>query len=288
MPPPNSPKLQPWRAPQFSNPLAAKEILLRNGLESIGHQVIYLDSVNSTNLYAKSPGAHHLTPGAVILSEYQTEGRGRQGRQWLAPMCSSLLVSVLLPRDFCATPSSNTDIISPWLTAIAALSMIEAVEIAGGPKLFVDWPNDIVSPDDDAKEGGRKIGGVLVEPTDNPELVVVGVGLNVDTKHEEFPTELADIAGSLFSIYGPPPARSEIFVEYLRRLERSSAKHLNANELKRKLQERMFTLSRTITLPDGSTALAQDINDDMSLVVELTDGSKKTINFRRDKSPDTI
>src|SRR6059058_1383416 len=61
----------------------------------LGHTYRFVESCPSTQrlLGADDP------EGAVAVADEQTEGRGRLGRQWLAPAGTSLLVSVLLRPD---------------------------------------------------------------------------------------------------------------------------------------------------------------------------------------------
>jgi biotin-(acetyl-CoA carboxylase) ligase len=56
--------------------------------------------------------------------------------------------------------------------------------------LGLKWPNDIVE-----RGSGRKLGGVLIEQFGT--LVVIGVGVNVLQRGEDFPPELGDAAISI-------------------------------------------------------------------------------------------
>ena len=53
-------------------------------------------SVPTTMVRAAELAASGVPEGATVVTEEQTEGRGRLGRAWVAPPGSSLLLSVVL------------------------------------------------------------------------------------------------------------------------------------------------------------------------------------------------
>ena len=97
---------------------------------------------------------------AVAVAGYQTAGRGRQGREWLAPQDKALLLSVgFRPGQLAAQHA--------WrLAAVASLAMRDAAEEVAGLKdgtLWLKWPNDIVAESPRARGGLVKVAGVLGE-----------------------------------------------------------------------------------------------------------------------------
>lgn len=155
---------------------------------------------------------------AVAVAEYQSAGRGRHGRDWVAPPGSALLLSVgFRPPDLAATHA--------WrLAAIVALAMRDAAEEAAGLKdatLWLKWPNDIVA---DAPDGTlRKIGGVLGESVvsdDQVDSAVIGIGVNSDWRLTDFPWALAREMSSLRELAGQRPIDNEQLLDaFLARLE---------------------------------------------------------------------
>lgn len=116
---------------------------------------------------------------AVLIAGYQSAGRGRAGRDWLAPAGSSLFVSVLLkPQGVQATKFS-------WLPLLAGLAMTSTVAgILPNSKVSLKWPNDVLV-------GANKISGVLSELVPDLSGVVIGAGLNVLQTKEQLPIETA-------------------------------------------------------------------------------------------------
>ena len=117
-----------------------------------------------------------------------------------------------------------------WLTALGAVAAAEVISAWTGGMARIKWPNDV-------RLGGRKIAGILVEralapnpPAASPERrrlharpawgVLIGIGLNANLTHEDFPPELAGLATSLqIERGGAPVDRSELARELIRRLD---------------------------------------------------------------------
>ncbi|MGE0581498.1 MAG: biotin--[acetyl-CoA-carboxylase] ligase [Steroidobacteraceae bacterium] len=105
---------------------------------------------------------------AVLLAEHQTAGRGRRGREWVAPLGGAVCLSIAwtfaeLPRDLAA------------LSLVVGVCALRALSAHGLQGLELKWPNDVMA-------GGRKLGGILIEmraEASGPVVVVIGIGVNV-------------------------------------------------------------------------------------------------------------
>jgi BirA family transcriptional regulator, biotin operon repressor / biotin---[acetyl-CoA-carboxylase] ligase len=156
---------------------------------------------------------------AVAVADYQTAGRGRQGREWMAPPKKGLLLSVGFKPPAFVTPKHG------WrLPAIVALAMRDASEEVAGLKdgtVWLKWPNDLVaeSPDRSLK----KVGGVLGESETSGRRVksaVIGIGMNTDWKAADFPWALAPAMTSLRELAGRRPIDNQQLLDaFLARLE---------------------------------------------------------------------
>ncbi|MGB7050212.1 MAG: biotin--[acetyl-CoA-carboxylase] ligase [Acidimicrobiales bacterium] len=149
--------------------------------------VRHFETIDSTNRYLLDEARAGAPQGVVAVADYQTAGRGRQGRSWTAPPGSNLLASVLL-RPLLPPPQR------PLVLAAVALAARDAVHDAIGIALGVKWPNDLVAPD------GRKVAGVLAEAdmdtvVGDPSAqgagpaVVVGIGINCNWPTDDDPTD---------------------------------------------------------------------------------------------------
>lgn len=138
----------------------------------------YVESTGSTNSDLILSAADRQD-FSVLVAGFQTAGRGRSGRDWLAPAGSSLFVSVLLkPTTFDATKFS-------WLPLMAGLAMQKTVNhFIDGAQAKLKWPNDVLVD-------GKKISGVLSELVADLSGVVVGAGLNILQSQDQLPIEAA-------------------------------------------------------------------------------------------------
>jgi BirA family transcriptional regulator, biotin operon repressor / biotin---[acetyl-CoA-carboxylase] ligase len=164
-----------------------------------GHDYRYVEQTPSTQRLLED-----ADEGAVAVAEEQTEGRGRLGRSWHAQPGTSLLASILLE------PAVASERL-PELTLVAGEACAEAIAAVTGLAPTIKHPNDVLVE-------GRKVAGILAEARDG--RVVVGIGINVNARADELPTETDTPAGSLSLAAGRELSRAELLAELLLRLER--------------------------------------------------------------------
>ena len=109
----------------------------------------------------------------LLVAEHQTHGRGRQGRLWQAAPGASLTFSLALP----LTPKDWAGL--SLAVGVALADALDAAPADAPPAIGVKWPNDLWLMD--ARGGGRKLGGILIETVaaGARRLAVIGIGLNV-------------------------------------------------------------------------------------------------------------
>ena len=166
------------------------------GLARYG-SVHLLDEVGSTNDYALSLAAKHVT--AIVIARRQTKGRGRFKRHWFSDD-ASLIASLLVFTDAPDFPHSS------FLSHLAGLALSRAIGEVAGLATQIRWPNDIVHKD-------KKLAGILCEG--RRSAVAVGIGLNVN--QESFPEDLPD-AGSLRIATCRPWDKLALFESFLREM----------------------------------------------------------------------
>jgi BirA family biotin operon repressor/biotin-[acetyl-CoA-carboxylase] ligase len=153
--------------------------------------------------------AHRLAsgrPGLVVLAERQGAGRGRLGRVWDQRGELGLAMTAVLD----ATPVET-------LSLAVGLAVARALDELVYPTWGLRWPNDVVEP---VSGGGRKIAGVLIEVRDR--LPIVGIGVNVYQKAQDFPAPLQRSAVSASQL-GSRATRLELAAGVLRALETTLA-----------------------------------------------------------------
>ncbi|WP_281165868.1 biotin--[acetyl-CoA-carboxylase] ligase [Liquorilactobacillus sicerae] len=144
-------------------------------------------TIDSTNTRAKQLSLQkHLHP-LVILSDQQTAGYGRYGRNYSSPS-GNIYLSLLLPN-----PSQRLN--PGLLTTATALAVSLAIEKKLLAQPQIKWVNDVLLDQ-------KKIVGILTEAITNIETrsidqVIIGIGINYLTRLDQLPPEIKSRAGSL-------------------------------------------------------------------------------------------
>ena len=125
-------------------------------------------SITSTNTALLERPGPKIGTTEVLLAEYQTAGRGRRGRAWLAPPGGAICLS--LSWTFREVPPDLGAL--GLVIGVCALRALTALDVKN---LGLKWPNDLLVDE-------RKLGGVLIDlraESAGPAHVVIGIGLNV-------------------------------------------------------------------------------------------------------------
>jgi len=159
---------------------------------SLGSPRLHLRETDSTNERAKALAVGGAPHGTLVTAEAQTAGCGRFGRAWVAPPGSSVLASLVL---------RGLGEHTAYLPLAAAVAVSEACERCAPVACAIKWPNDVWID-------GRKVAGILLEGRPQDGWAVLGIGLNVSTRTDDFPPELRAQATSLVAAApeAPPPA----------------------------------------------------------------------------------
>ena len=138
--------------------------------QPIGHTIIWLPEVNSTNAYATQQAKRNRTHGMVIAAHKQLEGKGHGGNSWESQADMNLTFSIILHPSF-LSPTNQF-----MLSKAVSLGLIDAIRPHVSGKLSIKWPNDIYIND-------GKVAGILIENSiyhNAIDSAIVGVGLNVN------------------------------------------------------------------------------------------------------------
>ncbi len=158
----------------------------------VGHRIIHLESVDSTNNYvAKLKNEGKIGSGAVILSDIQTDGRGQRANKWQSNPFENLTFSFLLEPSFVNNISSIT---INHCVSLALLNFLATFKI----NARIKWPNDIYVDT-------RKIAGILIENSFKSGSInysVIGIGININqTEFNKITaTSLREITGKSFNL----------------------------------------------------------------------------------------
>jgi BirA family biotin operon repressor/biotin-[acetyl-CoA-carboxylase] ligase len=219
----------------------------------IGHPHVHHRLTDSTNERARELAIVGAPHGTLVTADEQTAGRGRQGRAWVAPPGSALLMSLVV-RDLREEHA--------LLPLSAAVAVSEACEAMTAVECAIKWPNDVWI-------AGRKVAGILVEGRPQEGWAVLGIGLNVATAADEFPEELREIATSLRAAAGDAPPVALVRAELLERLDAWLARP--AEDVIAAWRERDALRGRKVRWADGEGE-ATGIADSGALLVETAEG----------------
>jgi BirA family transcriptional regulator, biotin operon repressor / biotin---[acetyl-CoA-carboxylase] ligase len=139
-----------------------------------------VDEAGSTNFDLVAQARNGAPSGSVLIANFQSAGRGRQGRTWSAPPGTGVALSVLLH------PVDVEPVRWGWLPLLAGLGVAEGLQRYPGVPVWLKWPNDVLI-------GDGKVAGILAERIDSPRgpAVVIGIGINVHSEAGDLPVPSA-------------------------------------------------------------------------------------------------
>jgi len=246
--------------------LLPREIQRDLGTRVMGRRILHFHRVGSTNEVARELARKGSPEGTVVVSEEQTAGKGRWGRSWFSPSCSSISLSLILrPR---LTPPDT-----PQVTLLAAVAVAGALRSACGLEAAIKWPNDVLI-------GGRKVSGILTELEAEMEAVrflVLGIGINANQAEEDFPPEMRGRATSLRVESGQAVNRTAVARSLLAELDRWYQVYLQEGfgPVAAGWKGLNLTLGRQVVVSSPQRVwqgIARDLAEDGGLLVELEDG----------------
>jgi BirA family biotin operon repressor/biotin-[acetyl-CoA-carboxylase] ligase len=155
---------------------------------------IFLNETESTNNYANQLlMSKAAAEGTVVMTQFQSKGKGQQGNSWESEPGKNLLASYILQPKFLKAVDQFylSKVVSLALTDLLAEENIE---------VSIKWPNDIYT-------GNKKIAGILIENSiigSNLHSAIVGVGVNLNqtvfVSDAPNPVSLTKLTGKIYNI----------------------------------------------------------------------------------------
>ena len=242
----------------------------------------FFEKMGSTQDFAREwalsdpdlPGGKPGDRLAIVITEEQTAGRGRQGRKWHAPPESSIMFSAILKPELLPEKLSR-------VTMAGAVVVAEALFPTLQQAVKLKWSNDILIR-------GKKAGGILSEAIwhgDKLAAVILGVGLNmrVDLSQLDLMYPVTNVEDEL----GRSMKRLDLLQLMLARLDFWAA-NLDTVNLLEAWRQRLSTLGQRVTVytePDKSpetpgpsySGVAESVDEFGALFVRLDDGELRRI-----------
>ena len=227
-----------------------------------------LESTNKTAKEMAVAGAEH---GTVIIADSQTKGRGRYSRSYFSPS-GGLYMSIILHPEVLNFENPTS------VTAFAAVAVCEAIESISEKTPKIKWVNDILID-------GKKVCGILTEAVTDFESgsldwIVLGIGINVYIKTEDFPDDLQTSATSIFPNEKMFGVRNKLSAEIINRILGYDITPREA-EIFRKYKNRLVMLGNQVTVIQNKNeykATVIDIDAAGHLVVKNENGEIITVS----------
>lgn len=247
------------------DPLGVQAIrqILANG---ICQTAAYHQATSSTNTWALNESVEADSLPRLVVADSQTAGRGRLGRNWHSDqgtLTFSLRVS--------ATALNLSSAVSPMIALAAGMGVADAIEHRLAPlRVQLKWPNDVYL-------GNRKIAGILVEAAGpKAERVVVGVGINIDTRFEQAAEPLSATATSLSEAATTGLTRYELLPSVVQQIvARINQLNQQTSEFLEEYRTRCYLTGKTIRIerPDQIfTGIVTGVASEGGLTLETPTG----------------
>jgi len=222
-----------------------------------------LPSTNDRLCVLAEAGAAHFT---VVTADSQTAGKGRSGKRWESPAGMGLWISFLV-RSESQVPAT----LVPILVGLAATRALE--RLCPSLRPGIKWPNDIYCQ-------GRKLAGILIESPAIGEMLVLGIGINLNNSTRQAPGEIARKAIAVADITGTTVSPESVLTGVLREIELLLASlRTNSLSIADQWRARCMLEGRTVGVRHGDLlvqGVCQGI-DDLGHLVVMDQGEATTL-----------
>lgn len=151
----------------------SQDFILGIDTKIIGKKIFHLNTIDSTNIYAKKLAEEGIEEGVIILADIQTCGRGRKNRIWSSPKGGLWFSIVLYPN----LPPKKAML----LTMASSIAVFQGIKKITGITAEIKWPNDLLIDK-------KKVCGILTEIDSEKQKIkycIIGIGINVNNDLEK-------------------------------------------------------------------------------------------------------
>ena len=224
----------------------------------------------STNSIAKFLANHDAKEGTVLISEIQTNARGRLGKKWEAPEGGIWMSLILRPQ----VPPARIGLIT-LATGVAIAKSIRSL----GVDAKIKWPNDVLIH-------GKKISGVLTEVNatfNEIDWIVVGIGIDSNLKLEDFSEDIRIGTTTLTEELPAKVDENELIAIFLNEFEKvyELYKDGEIETILKDWRDLADTIGKYVNITQTGGKITQGyvvgINNEGSLIIERQDGALEKI-----------
>ncbi len=237
----------------------------------IGKDLYVYKEVSSTNTVARFLSMHDAENGTVIISEKQTNAKGRSGKYWESPLGGVWLSIILKP---------NVDHSRlPLITLATGVAVAKTLEKIGVKEVEIKWPNDIMI-------NGKKVCGILTEAVaklNTIEHVIVGVGIDANLEISDFPEKLQSGTTTLKNELGRDGDENLLIKIFLEEFEKISETFYNKDyeSILKDWRKRSYTIGKIVEVREPFNiyydAYVVGISKEGALIVEKIDGTLEKV-----------
>lgn len=236
-----------------------------------GTEIHLLNTVDSTNDYAKMLAKQDAPEYTLVVADTQTHGKGRMGRVFSSPSGTGIYMSFIL------RPKTSLET-AQLITSCVAVAISKAIDTLCNCSSKIKWVNDIFLND-------KKISGTLTEGAINFEngsfeYAIVGIGINVRSVKNIFDGELSSIATSIEDETGLKISRSRLIAEVFNNVY-LQLQSIDEKSFIKEYKKRSLIVGKDVIVSEnGQEVFAKAIGIDKTagLIVQFEDGSTKVLN----------
>lgn len=238
--------------------------------EVMGKEILCFRKVFSTNSIAKFLAGHNAEEGTVLISEIQTNARGRLGKKWEAPDGGVWMSMILRPN----VPPARIGLIT-LATGVAIAKSIRSL----GLDAKIKWPNDILIH-------GDKMSGVLTEVNatfNEIDWIIVGIGIDSNIKLEDFSEDIRIGTTTLTEELPTKIDENELIAIFLNEFEKvyKLYKDGEIEAILKDWRNLSDTIGKYVNITQTGGKITQGyvvgINNEGSLIIERQDGTLEKI-----------
>jgi len=220
--------------------------------------IIKINECDSTNNYALSCRSTMLfRDGLVIVSDYQTSGKGQRGSKWISERGKNLLVTIVMEPKISIDKQFE-------ISKITSLSILDCLHSLG-INAKIKWPNDILV-------GMKKISGILIQNLISKKIIshsIIGIGLNVNQlkfeTYKNIPTSLRLELGKNFDI-------EEVQNKLLYSFQNRVNSYLKESSINSDFNKELFRKDKVSSFKSSTNkfdGIIRGVNDRGLLIIEI-------------------
>lgn len=225
--------------------------------------LITYDEIDSTNNVCKEQG-NLGDINKLVISDYQTNGKGRLGRTFISEKGKGIYMSLLIKPSIALSDVSK-------ITCVVGTSISKVLEKEIDRYVDIKWVNDIYL-------NNKKICGILTESSIiNNEIKYIVIGIGINLYHQVFPKDI--VASSIEDETGLILDRELLVASIINQIL-EDIENINDKSFVEFFRKRLYLKNKFVELNIRNElfeGFILDISDDFELVVEI-DKNKKLVN----------